>query len=387
MSEGFPLLTTKKMYTKGIITELLWFLRGDTNIKYLLQNKCNIWTGDAHKNYMNKGKLCVGDNQEYGNLLTEEEFIEQIKTDDEFAKKWGELGPVYGKQWRKWSKFGSWDEYDALFNSSFTVEGFENIDQFTNVINKLKTNPDDRRMMVTAWNPADVDKCVLPPCHYGFQVWTRELTKNQGWERYELLLKKTTEKELSEKYKDDERANWLGFRKFKLEDANYICDKENVPTRAVSLLWNQRSVDTLLGLPFNIASYGLLLSIIGEIVNMVPDELVGNLGDTHLYLNHIEQAREQIGSDIFENGPTCFDKTTFEPKQTKVKIGHTREPYPLPKLVINTEFWVPGTEAGCLGVAGTYSNDINELIKGMEITDFKVENYQSHGKIKAELSN
>jgi thymidylate synthase len=163
MSDGFPLLTTKKMPFKIIATELLWFLRGDTNIKYLVDNGCNIWNGDAYKNYliqdakvlpnMSKEKMT-----ELGYRLTQEEFINKIKTDDKFAKKWGELGPIYGKQWRSWGRF----EYEG-----FTQEGSETsnnidvnwkkpIDQIQNLINDLKTNPDSRRLMVNAWNVADL---------------------------------------------------------------------------------------------------------------------------------------------------------------------------------------------------------------------------------------
>ena len=187
MSEGFPLLTTKKMHWKSIVTELLWFLRGDTNIKFLLDYDCHIWDGDAYKNYASKTSLDA-DGQ-----LTKEEFIKKIKTDNEFANKYGELGPIYGKQWRDW--YG--------------------IDQITNLIYELKTNPDSRRLMVSAWNVDELNQMVLPPCHYGFQLYTRKTTR-------------------------DEKI---------VHPGKY---------RAISLMWNQRSVDTFLGLPFNIASYGLL---------------------------------------------------------------------------------------------------------------------------------
>jgi thymidylate synthase len=196
MSEGFPLLTTKKMAWKQIVSELLWFLTGQTNIAFLHKHNNHIWDGDYEKSG---------------------------RTD-------GDLGPIYGKQWRKWDgKNGR-------------------IDQIDDLVKELKTNPDSRRLMVSAWNVGELDQMVLPPCHYGFQVWTRE----ENEQRY------------------------------------------------ISLMWNQRSVDTFLGLPFNIASYGLLLHIIANEVDMIPDELIGNLGDTHLYLNHIEQAKEQISRESFE---------------------------------------------------------------------------------------
>jgi thymidylate synthase len=233
MSEGFPLLTTKKMHWKSIVTELLWFLRGDTNIKYLVDNGCNIWNGDAYKRYERVW------NWDLDEPLPIEQFIERIKTDNEFAKIWGELGPIYGKQWRSWQKVG------------------EEIDQIQNLINELKTNPDSRRLMVSAWNVSELGYMVLPPCHYGFQLYTRKTTREEKI----------------------------------VNPGKY---------RAISLMWNQRSVDTFLGLPFNIASYGLLLEIIAKEVDMIPDELIGNLGDTHLYLNHIEQAKEQINRTPYE---------------------------------------------------------------------------------------
>jgi thymidylate synthase len=315
MSEGFPLLTTKKMAWKTMVTELLWFLKGDTNIKYLLQNDCNIWTGDAYKRYAWKTSMDV-DGQ-----LTKEEFINKIKTDDEFAKKWGDLGPIYGKQWREWKtevaipttlKIDDGDDIEPLY-----VKGTQYIDQIQNLINDLKTNPDSRRLMVNAWNVGELDQMVLPPCHYGFQVYTRELNRE---ERVDLYIKKYG-------------YEGMDFQKY----------KDTIPTRAISLMWNQRSVDFGLGAPFNIASYGLLLGIIAKEVNMVPDELIGNLGDVHLYLDHVEPIKEQLN----------------------------REPYPLPTLKIKPE--VKWKEGDCLP---TYS-----------IGDFTLENYQSHPTIKLPLSN
>jgi thymidylate synthase len=163
MSEGFPLLTTKKMAWKSIVTELLWFLRGDTNIKFLLDYNCHIWDGDAYKNYLNHTQ----DEASY----TKEQFINLIKTDENWAKVWGDLGPIYGKQWRNWN------------NNGMDADYLKGIDQIENLINNLKTNPDSRRLMVNAWNVGELDQMVLPPCHYGFQVYTRELSED---ERYDL---------------------------------------------------------------------------------------------------------------------------------------------------------------------------------------------------------
>jgi len=353
MSEGFPLLTTKKMAWKSIVVELLWFLRGDTNIKFLVDNNCHIWDGDSFANYLkNRDRFSNKDNVKEDVVIngmngssnrayTQEEFINKIKTDDEFAVKWGSLGRIYGAQWRDWG--GRVSNKHQNHNGTSGVH-FNGIDQIQNLITKLKTNPDDRRMLVTAWNPDEVDTCVLPPCHYGFQVYTRELSEK---ERMDAL----TQNEQRLIY--EEIQSFKNVRRKKIKEC---LDEKNIPTRAISLMWSQRSVDTFLGLPFNIASYGLLLKILAKITNMVPDELIGNLGDTHLYLNHVEQAKEQIG----------------------------REPYPLPKLNINTEFWL--TESGECGI-GNLTENFESLIKGIEIDDFTIENYQSHPKINAPLSN
>jgi thymidylate synthase len=313
---------------KTIATELLWFLRGDTNIKYLVDNNCHIWDGDAYKAYEKwYDTEVVNLPFDKPKRFTQEEFIKAISLDDDFAKRWGELGPIYGKQWRSWEIIDTnWDyQEDWLVDS---------IDQIQNLINDLKTNPDSRRLMVNAWNVGELDQMTLPPCHYGFQVYTRELSLRERVDIFNLkMIKEGIRTQIAtvgvvESY-------W----KKSLEET-----KHNIPKRAISLMWNQRSVDTFLGLPFNIASYGLLLEIIAREVNMVPDELIGNLGDVHLYSNHIEQAKEQI----------------------------TREPMKLPTLKImdydsglsitrNQEHWEP--------------------------IDFVIENYQSHPTIKAPLSN
>ena len=295
MSEGYPLLTTKKMAFKTMVTELLWFLKGDTNIKYLVDNGCNIWNGDAYKAYKTK--------YGYDDIdcpLSMGEFITKIKTDNEFAEENGDLGPIYGTQWREWN--------------------YTDIDQIANLIHDLKTNPDSRRLMVSAWNVGDLPHMVLPPCHYGFQVYTRELTSQERFDYgYEKVKRETG-----------------------LDDIKVELNMDALPKRAISLMWNQRSVDTFLGLPFNIASYGLLLEIIAKEVNMVPDELVGNLGDVHLYKNHIEQAKEQIG----------------------------REPFELPKLGMDYR-------------DGEYNKYLTDFVPD----DFVLFDYQSHPSIKAPLSN
>jgi thymidylate synthase len=215
MSDGFPIITTKKVAFNTMVTELKWFLKGDTNIKYLVDNKCNIWNGDAYKRYC---KLQVP----HDHFETQEQFIELIKTNDKFAKKWGELGPIYGEQWRD-------------------ING---IDQLENLIRGLISNPDGRRHLVSAWNVEELDQMTLPPCHYSFQCY--------------------------------------------------------VSNGKLSLMWNQRSADLFLGVPFNISSYGLLLLLLCKETGYEPGELVGNFGDIHLYKNHIDQAKEQISREGFD---------------------------------------------------------------------------------------
>jgi len=329
MQDGFPLLTTKKLSWKNIVTELLWFLKGDTNIRYLLNNNCNIWNGDAYKNYIHKHNFHINESI---NMLTMDEFIHVIKTNDNFSDEWGDLGRIYGAQWRRWKKVDEvWDEN---LIPPFKIENIELVDQIQNLINDLKTNPDSRRLMVNAWNVAELGKMVLPPCHYAFQVYTRELSIE---ERLRLA---------SKTYRTFEPSDFVRVDHLEIDELY------PVPKRAISLMWNQRSVDTFLGLPYNIASYALLLEILAKEVNMIPDELIGNLGDTHLYLNHIRQAEEQIA----------------------------RVPYNLPKLHINTEFWQ--TMSGECGVG-----DFNTNLQGFEIDDFIIDNYQCHPTIRATLNN
>jgi len=287
MAEGFPLLTLKKMAYKSMATELKWFLKGRTDLRYLLENGCHIWTGDAYSVYERTHQWEL-DND----YVDVNEFEELILKDNEFNNLWGNLGFIYGKQWRD----------------------FNGVDQIKDLIHNIKQDPDSRRLMVNAWNAADLIYMKLPPCHYGFQVYTTKLTDD---ERMKIFCKKLGK---SLHYADNMKVTDL---------------PDNIPSRKISLMWNQRSVDTFLGLPFNIASYGLLLELIAAEVNMVPDQLVGSLGDTHLYNNHIEQSLMIID----------------------------REPLELPLIKLN---------------------NIN-ILKGE--FDLEVLDYQSHSTIKAPLSN
>jgi thymidylate synthase len=305
MSEGFPLLTSKKVFTKAVIHELIWFLKGDTNIKYLVQNGVNIWNGDAYKNYVTKN----------GGALSIEEFIEKIKIDDKFAKKWGELGPVYGKQWRKWNgtkKTPNGWEHGAVSSYKEENDG----DQIKDLLYNLKNNPDSRRLLVSAWNVGELDKMVLPPCHFGFQCYTSVMSFEERKRRWCESLNKNIS------YADDVTDEFL--------------DSKNFPKRKLSLKWFQRSVDQFLGLPFNIASYAILLHLLAKESNMIPDKLIFNGGDCHIYLNHIEQCKEQI----------------------------KRKTYKLPKLILK-----------------------NNSLFDLKFEDIEIVDYESSPVIRAPLSN
>lgn len=269
-----------------------------------------------------------------GTPFTKEEFLKKLETDDEFNEEFGNKG----------------------------------IDQISDLIKQLKDNPDSRRLMVNAWAVDDLSEMVLPPCHYGFQCYTKELTFEER-----LVLK-------NKKYPID--TDDL--------DTEGKLDRYGIPKRKLSLMWNQRSVDTFLGLPFNIASYGLLLEIIAKEVNMIPDELIGNLGDTHLYLDHLEQAGEQIGRELTleERFQIWFDEKTphkfvvedYEKKDILNRRKflderdvptNSRYPYRLPKLKIeNDVVW-----------------KVDDCLPHYEPSDFTLDNYKSHPAIKAHLSN
>ena len=261
MADGFPLLTTKKMAVKTMMTELKWFLKGDTNIKYLVDNNVSIWTKDAFNAYRR-----IPTNQ-----LDERTFVHRIKTQDWFAKEWGELGPIYGKQWRDWQS----QKFNVAKGEGYLLQ----IDQIHKLIVDIKNNPDSRRLMVSAWNVGEVEEVVLPPCHYGFQCYVSE--------------------------------------------------------GKLSLMWNQRSCDTFLGIPFNIASYATLLLLLCKETGLEAGELIGNLGDVHLYKNHVQQAKEQI----------------------------VREPFPLPTIELSNV----------------------DILNGE--WDYEIKGYEYHPTIKAPLSN
>ena len=217
LREGFPLLTTKRVWFKGVAAELLWFLDGETNIRPLVARGVSIWTDWPLQRYR----------EETGESISREEFERRVVEDEAFADRWGDLGPVYGKQWR------------AFAGPERTV------DQIARLVEGLRTEPGSRRHLVSAWHPARTDEMALPPCHYAFQ-----------------------------------------------------CFVEGEPGDGrLSLMWQQRSVDSFLGLPFNIASYALLTHMLARQADLVPHELIFSGGDCHLYRNHLEQVREQLSRE------------------------------------------------------------------------------------------
>lgn len=274
LADGFPAMTTKKLYFRSVVHELLWFLKGTGNIEYLAQNNVHIWDEWPYKHYLEKTGQEVPDSSSEQWKSGIKEFIGKIATDHSFAEQWGDLGPVYGVQWRKWpdGKGGT-------------------IDQIQQAIDTIKNNPNSRRNIVSAWNVAEIDDIAaaggLPPCHTLFQLNVRS---GQDGEKDKL-----------------------------------------------DLHLYQRSADTFLGVPFNIASYALLLSMLAQVTDKQPGEFVHTLADTHVYLNHLEQVDEQL----------------------------SRQPLPLPQLWLNPEI-----------------TDINDFT----FDDIRLENYQSHPAIKAPIS-
>ena len=291
LSKGFPLLTTKKMYWPAIVHELLWFISGDTNIKYLVDNNVHIWDAWAYKRYTTDSRAyrdklldsgCEIDYQE----LSQKQFIQDIKDCDmeegttgrSFVDKYGDLGEgTYGGMWR------NFPHHDLIYDNHNCGVGDEyervGIDQLQRVIDKLKTNPDDRRLIVSAWHPHWVEHCALPPCHVLFQFYTEELTLPErisifstGWNVNEAV------------------HHWDDIAM----DHNKALDEHFIPKRRLSCQLYQRSCDTFLGVPFNIASYSLLTCMVAKCVNMVPHEFVHTYGDLHIYNNHTDQVKLQL---------------------------------------------------------------------------------------------
>lgn len=306
LKEGFPLVTTKKVHLKSIIHELLWFLNGDTNVKYLQENGVRIW--------------------------------------NEWANEEGNLGPVYGKQWREWRDCKVVECHDVGRTQQLMQRGYKYIgnmkedgttylvyekahDQISKVIQQLREDPDSRRIIVSAWNVADLDDMALNPCHNYFQFYTTEMSLLERLDWYEVNEpeKFASAPLINHEDIDDE------------ERLHETLDREGIPRRKLSCFYMMRSNDYLLGAPFNVASYALLTHMIAQQLNMVPDELVYSGVDVHLYSNHLEQAKLQL----------------------------TREPYPLPKLVIKRK---------------------PDSIFDYKYEDFELVGYQAHPHIAAPVA-
>lgn len=286
MRDGFPLLTTKKMYWNGIVTELFWILQGRTDLKWLLEHDNKIWLGDAYKKYVDVMKTFY---LEGNDIADEIVFQELIRDNVAFSKEYGDLGPIYGHQLRN---FGG-KYYDHIDEKN-------GVDQLKYIIDELNENSNSRRLLVDYWNPLQMKGMTLPPCHYSFQVLTRDLTEE-------------------EKIDIDENTEYL------------IRDK------GISLVFTMRSNDVGLGLPFNLAFYGLMLELIANEVNMVPLELVYNGTDVHIYENQWDGLETQI----------------------------QRTGYELPTITLNPD----------------------KTIYDMDVDDVELHNYKSHNRIKIPLSN
>ena len=348
LKEGFPLLTTKKVFTKGIIHELLWFLQrpynshGSMNIEYLVKNGVHIWDDDAYRWFKNtiakefKPKqymVCLDENDDemihnvtrgkvnyeywienetrikdenWLQNITKEEFldltIQRVEMWGSFMSKYrfGDLGPVYGTQWRHF--------------------GDTSRDQIQQIINTLKTNPNDRRMLCVAWNPDKLEDMALPPCHVMFQFYTRELSHR---ERMKIFNERYMKGEIPQKYHDwfkEYSKNTPKDMDVKMPSDGSNFDIADIPKYGLSCMFNMRSNDYMCGTPFNWPQYALLTHIIANIVNMVPDELIYNVGDCHIYMNHMDGIKEQLsrnGSDIspkliIHGKHTCVEDFKYE---------------------------------------------------------------------------
>ena len=329
LHEGFPLLTTKKMHWKSVVHELLWMIKGDTNIQYLLKNGVTFWTEWPYQKYLNHCKTLTDPDYDVHiedlekncvREMTQKEFEQEIINNDEFAKTWGSIGQYgYGGMWRKFPFF----KRESVTEDGIVTFGQykQSVDQLKNAINELKTNPDSRRIIITAWHPYhsnNREDALLPACHNYIQFGTEELTLE---ERIDILQKQVGPVNLP---KSDV---WI------IQKLN----EDNIPTRRLNCLLYQRSNDFFLGVPFNIASYSLLTAMIAHVTNMVSGTFTHSHGDAHLYINHLDQ----------------------------IKLQMSREPKSLPSLWLNPEV---------------------KSLFDFKYDDIKLLNYDSHPTIKAEVA-
>lgn len=269
--DGFPAITTKKLYWKSIVGELLWFLRGDENIKYLVDNGINIWNKDAYNWYLDE---CLDRNLTRG-LFSYDGWLDHLKSEN--FNRFGDLGRIYGAQWRNWKSFK--EEDNGMLG---VIKYAKHTDQIANLIKGLKENPMGTRHIVTAWNPAELDDMALPPCHWSFEILVEPISEN--------ICKSKT-------------CNYNA-------DCLEHCEH---PKYQFTLKWHQRSVDSFLGLPFNIASYSLLAHIIGKITNMIPKGIIGDLSNVHIYEPHLDAVKEQLSRDVNKYGKCELDELSTRP--------------------------------------------------------------------------
>lgn len=275
LRKGFPLVTTKKLFTKGIFSELNWMIQGKTNIKYLVDQGAHFWIPDAYRHYKNLNKSAVDSitEEEFGKIIKEAKEVSDLECKHIDSYNYGDLGPVYGQQWRAWNTgrqtvighTGEMNEWGTIL-----------IDQLQESIDKLKKNPMDRRNIVSAWNPAEISQMGLPPCHIMYQFNCRALSVTQMEDYYWNVM-----------YPN---VDYRPMSKDQLVEAG-------TPEYYLDVLMYQRSVDSFLGLPFNIACYSALTQVVAKMVNMIPGEFVWTGGDTHIYEDHMDQIKEQLSRD------------------------------------------------------------------------------------------
>lgn len=356
LQKGFPLLTAKSTYPKGVIIELLWFIGIHmkdekynklpmTNIKYLVDNKVNIWNEWPHRDMIKFQKETTEKlrleypNQTFDGFesISLKEFTDKVKNEEGFAEKWGNLGSVYGKQWRKWQ----FTELEETENGVKAKMGF--IDQLLNAIERLKTHPDDRGNIISAWNVGELDQMALRPCHTMFQFYTQPLTYSERLTIYEKWINTMRGGIDTDDFNTEEKMDERGVPKYKL-----------------SLQLYQRSADVFLGVPFNVASYSLLTYMIAQVVNMVPDKFVHTFGDAHIYSNHKSQVNELLQRFYSFNN----EKTDFWIQ--KNALNNLRNSWPaLPTLKLNPDI---------------------KNIMDFTINDITIENYNPLPKIEAPVA-
>lgn len=328
--DGFPAITTKKLAWKSVVGELLWFLRGDTNVKYLVNNNIPIWNKDAYnfflKNTRNRFKMPQ-------NIWEDE--IRKSNYIGNTSQKAGDLGRIYGAQWRSWN--ASFEDYIGLDPEDGTFYNEIYLDQISNLIKGLKEIPMGTKHIVTAWNPAELNDMALPPCHWSFEILVKPIKIGS---RMRLCNQDSLKKYIIDNIDTTETSRQV---------REEYMDNNNIPKYSFILKWHQRSVDTFLGLPFNIASYALLAHIIGKMTNMIPEGIIGDLSNVHIYDNHIDAVKEQL-----KRNPNKYDncKLLMDPKAEK-------------------DF--------------KFKKTIDLALDNVDIWQFQLKNYNSYPRIKAEM--